>query len=76
MQRMVCNVYVLLAVFDACVLTQICAVGIMSYIDAVLCCLCVLCVCCCVLLATCLLLYVISIMFNTYEGLNTVVTRV
>ena len=32
MQRMVCTVYVLLVVFDACVPTQICAVGIMSYI--------------------------------------------
>ena len=32
MQRMVCTVYVLLAVFDAGILTQICAVGIMSYI--------------------------------------------
>ena len=32
MQRMMCTVYVLLVVFDACVPTQICAVGIMSYI--------------------------------------------
>ena len=35
---------------------------------------CVYCVYVVVVLATCLLLYVISIMFNAYVGLNTVVT--